>query len=239
MISILGFLIVLSVVQTTMARTRTQIVWGRKGKALVSERLGPGIGGVLGINQCTRSYCEERWHTVPSIAMTGTFTYRFIPNFGMFVDAHIGHLGAQARGLHRDGGVLFGATGGGEFHLPVGKWLDPYAGFGVGYALLGLYGERDDPVYVGVPDYNVRFHGLNLEMRFGVDFYFIKRAPTFSLGPQLRVGLPVWLKTCWQDGEAHDCSSPDRLEDPRHPHYYRHHDWPFLVHFGVAVKYGF
>lgn len=226
----------------TPAAARAKIVWDRTGGPVWSQRSGPGIGGVLGINQCLREYCDHHWDTVPSIALTGMFIYRFMPNFAIFVDAHIGHLGARLdpRFYEHDGGVLFGATGGGEFHLPIGTWLDPYVGFGMGYSFLGLFGKYKD--VNSNPDYSMRLHGLNLEMRTGIDFFFVKKAPTFSLGPQFRIGFPVWLKACWGDGPADQCTDPDNLYDNRDPRYrlgFHDHESPYLFHFGVAAKYGF
>jgi hypothetical protein len=85
----------------------------------------------------------------------------------------------------------------------------------------------------------MRLQGLNFELRTGVDFFFVRKAPTFSLGPQFRLGLPVWLKGCWDDGPGHGCYDRDDFDDPRPVHRELRNDPPLLFHLGIAAKYGF
>jgi hypothetical protein len=228
----LGFFGVLLVAAPTAAGP--DIVLSPTGGPVWAMRTGPGVGGVLGINQCFRDYCNHHWDTLASISATGMFIYRIMPNLAVFVDVHIGHLGADSQYYKNDQGVVFGATGGAEFHLPIGGWFDPYVGFGMGYAFLGLFGEMENVPWLSDIEAKNKLHGLNFEMRFGADFFLLGNVPTFSLGPQFRIGFPLWLTHCWERGDLDDCVQREDFE-PR----LDGDDSPFLFHFGVAAKYGF
>ncbi len=204
------------------------------------NRVGPGLSFGLGLNGCARDYCDRDLDTGASIGATFGFFWRIIPNLVVFGELHTGHIPADMDryagiwDVDNDNVFAFQATGGAEFHLPLTGWVAPYAGFGMGFAYLGIWGDFDI-------DNDEEFHGslrgLDFQLRFGADFYPFSRVPSLSLGPVFYFGLPYWVKACWEqefgDGDR-ECDDPDDepfdLDDD---------DTPFIVFIGVGMRYGF
>ncbi|MCP4602918.1 MAG: hypothetical protein GY847_20785 [Proteobacteria bacterium] len=210
--------------------------WDLTGGPPWENRTGPGIMIAVGGNDCTDEHCDDMWDTsfFGSIAGTIGFFYRIIPNLVLLVDIHFGYVntdmkineGRDKYSLDDDSGFLFQAVGGAEFHGPITGWLDAYVGLGIGFSLLNTRGDKPN----NSGEYHESLRGVNFELRTGVDIYPFSRIPTFGTGPFFRLGLPYWAKGCIQDGNLESCNDPDDMS---------FNALPFLVHFGLAFKYGF
>ncbi|MFO8071796.1 MAG: hypothetical protein R6V85_07965 [Polyangia bacterium] len=228
--------------------------WDITGGSAWEKRTGFGVAAGLGGVDCTDDYCDHTWDT----SFFGSFAgfaggyWRPISNLVISVDAGMAYVNTDVDGWWRDAdidddrGMLFQLIGAGSFHAPITGWMDAHLGLGIGYAYLGFWSDVDGF------DIHTTHHGLDFELRTGADLYLFSSAPTFALGIYFRLGMPVWIRACYDVEDAgtfgvpeeKDCDDPDDLEqslqDPR-PGYYAYDidEGPFLVHFGIAVKYGF
>ncbi len=222
------------------ASAQRQVAFDITGGPAWQLRTGPGVMLTLGGNTCLREYCDEVWDTgfFGSFGASYGFFYRIIPNAVAFAELHTGYIHTEreidplGNPLRDDGGFLFQLTVGGEFHLPVTGWLDPYAGLGIGFAHLGLDAEYKDQKNDTIKD---SFNGFNFEMRVGVDVYPISSLPTLGVGPQMRLGLVAWPDqgVCSDNdltGLEDQCGNDSAAVGA---------DRPFLFHLGLAAKYGF
>jgi len=216
------------------------------GGAPWQARVGPGLSASVGINGCLRDYCDDAWDTGASIGATVGFFYRIIPNLVVFAEIHTGHIPADFDGnrwggwadVDNDNGLAFQVTGGAEFHLPLAGWVAPYMGFGMGFAYLGVWGEVDDLPGDQDGDFHGSLRGLDFQLKFGADFYPFSRVPNLSLGPVFNLGLPYWIKGCWkQDFGPDDDEECDDVDDE--PFDIDDDETPFILYFGVLLRYGF
>jgi hypothetical protein len=222
--------------------------WSIKGGEAWSNRVGPGIHLVIGGNTCTDDYCNYEWDTnmLGSIAATGGFFYRIIPNLVVLGELHTGYINTDNFFFDNAAGFLFQATVAAEYHIPIIDWIDIYFGLGVGYAYLGLWGEWDMDYQVSTnrrwrkeEDYHEALHGINTEFRTGADCYPFKKLPSIGFGFLFRVGFTGWPGACVDgDNVNGKCGNPDDLE--KEDLLYSDLDnLPFLIHIGIAAKYGF
>ncbi|MCP4679679.1 MAG: porin family protein [Deltaproteobacteria bacterium] len=213
------------------------------GGAPWQARVGPGLNFSLGLNGCLRDFCDDTLDTSVSIGATAGFFYRIIPNLVVFGEIHTGHIPTDigdtvfgfGADVDSDNGFAFQLTGGAEFHLPLAGWVAPYMGFGMGFAYLRVGGEVDYPGNEN-EDFHGSLKGLDFQLRFGADFYPFSRVPNLSLGPILNVGMPLWLEQCIDDGDDEECDDPDDFPEPWE---IDDDDTPFIVFFGVQMRYGF
>lgn len=225
---------------TEPASAQRQVSFDITGGPAWQLRTGPGVMLSLGGNTCLREFCDEVWDTgfFGSFGASYGFFYRIIPNAVAFAELHTGYIHTEreidpsAEKLKDDGGFLFQLTVGGEFHLPVTGWLDPYAGLGIGFAHLGLSAD-----YKNQPGDEIRdsLNGFNFEMRVGVDVYPISSIPTLGIGPQMRMGFVAWPDggVCSDNGMLglkDACGDDSELKGEERP---------FLFHLGLAAKYAF
>jgi hypothetical protein len=204
------------------------------------NRVGPGLSFSLGLNGCLRDYCDDVWDTGASIGSTVGFFYRIIPNLVVFADLHTGHIPVDYDSpvdVDKDNGFVFQATGGAEFHLPVTGWVAPFAGFGMGFAYLGVWGKYD---IQNSPEFHGSLRGLDFQLRFGADFFPFSQAPSLSIGPVLYWSIPHWITMCSKDERINydECDDPDDMLDNAFLNNYDD-DLPFILYFGVAGKYKF
>ncbi|MDJ0765467.1 MAG: hypothetical protein QNJ97_20975 [Myxococcota bacterium] len=205
------------------------------------NRTGPGLSFSLGINGCAREYCDDVWDTGASIGATLGFFYRVIPNLVIFADIHTGHIPVDydsglpfgVGDLDDDNAFVFQATAGAEFHLPITGWLAPYAGFGMGFAYMGVWGDIE-----GGGDLHGSLRGVDFQLRFGADFFPFSRIDNLSFGPALYFGLPYWSKMCYEVESDlvnnDDCDDPDDMVGDDYDD-----ELPFIVYFGIMGKYHF
>jgi hypothetical protein len=223
------------------AAAQSTIAWDITGGREWQGRTGPGIMAGIGGNDCTDDYCDDYWETsfFGSIGGTLGFFYRIIPNAAVFLDAHLGYLNTSMDGADDDKGMLFELVAGGEFHVPATGWLDPYVGFGIGFAFLGGWADSDNgyngPWGNPVSDTELyqSLKGVDFELKFGVDVYPFSSVSNLALGPMFRLGMPYWVEGCYEldtpAGNTDDCDDADKIFDDN--------DLPFLVHFGLYMKY--
>ncbi|MDD5309260.1 MAG: outer membrane beta-barrel protein [Deltaproteobacteria bacterium] len=228
------------------AAAQSTIAWDITGGREWQNRTGPGIMAGIGGNDCTDHYCDDhRWDTsfFGSIGGTLGFFYRIIPNAAVFVDGDLGYMNTSLDNMDDDKGMLFELVAGGEFHVPATGWLDPYMGFGMGFAYLGgwattkIHGNQ----YIHSLDYYESLKGFDFEIKIGVDVYPFSSVPNLALGPMFRLGMPLWLDVCIDIEDGYDeCKSPDDMEDELQAYRvgdFDKGDLPFLVHFGLYMKY--
>lgn len=206
--------------------------WEFTGGAPWQNRVGPGIMLGMGGNSCTGETCDDfDIEFGGSFGATVGFFYRVIPNLSLFADVHFGYLNSDIDLLDDDSGFLFQGIAGAELHIPLTDWLDTYLGLGLGYAYLAGNGES------GSADGHLDLKGFDFELRFGTDVYPFSRVPTLGAGLLFRFGMPVWLEACQEIDTPFGDSS--RCDDPDEFAWFDDDEPPFLVHFGMALKYGF
>ena len=227
-----------------LAAPKTSQAFDVTGGRVWEDRVGPGIGVSLGLNGCAGDYCDRVWGTGAGFGSTVGFYWRVIPNLVVFGDFHFGHLSVHAADpyfrewdVHNENGFVFQTTGGAEFHLPITNWVAPYAGMGIGFAYLGVWG--DDYRHRDYRGFHYSLRGVDFQLRFGADFYPFRKVPNLGLGPMLHVGIPAWITACWEedwDG-VHRCDDPDSFVhgDIR----FREGYSPAIVYFGAGMRYGF
>jgi len=211
--------------------------WSLTGGESWEGRTGLGLMLGVGGNDCTDDYCSELWDSrfLGSIGgFVGVF-YRLIPNLSFFADFHLGYIRTTPSWAEDDRGVLVQITAGGAFHAPITGWLDAHLGLGLGFAHLGMHGTLVDDGR----DAGGKLNGFNIEARFGADVYLFSAVPTLGLGPYFKLGFPIWAKQCVerldQGRQLDECGDAGDFDEPR----LRKEDLPFLVHFGIAARYGF
>jgi len=200
------------------------------------DRTGPGFGAALGINGCTRDWCDD-WDTTASIGTVLEFFWRVIPNVVIFFDLHIGHIPADADAFFVDDDDVMALqlTTGAEFHLPVAAWVAPYIGLGFGYAFWGVWGESDVMGLMS-EDFYLGLHGVDFQLRFGADFYPFSSMHNLAIGPALYVGMPYWVEMCIDiDKGIDECDEPDDMMG----YDTDQEDLPIIVFFGGMLRYGF
>ncbi len=229
---------VLCFVAFIIGTPRTALAFDVTGGSTWQDRVGPGISFSVGLNGCARDYCDDVWDTGVSIGATVGFFWRIIPNLVVFGEMHTGHIPADADRFYRlgevdnDNAFAFQATAGAEFHLPLTGWVAPFAGFGMGFAYLGLWGEYD--TVISDEEFHNSLRGLDFQLRFGADFYPFSRVSSLSLGPVFFFGLPYWTNACWEVDGDRECDDPDDL-----PFDIDDDDTPFIIYIGVGMRYGF
>ena len=239
---VINSIILMTILLATPTATKAFDVTG--GRAW-EDRVGPGLTVSIGLNGCARGYCDEVWGTGASFGSTVGFYWRVIPNLVIFGDSHFGHIPVDVRhsryfrdwDVYHETGFVFQTTGGAEFHLPITDWVAPYAGMGIGFAYLGMWG--DDYTHRVHRGFHYSLRGIDFQMRFGADFYPFKKVPQLGIGPLLQVGIPAWITACYeQDWDGYKrCDDPDSLAlgDIRVRDGYS----PIIVYFGAGMRYGF
>lgn len=215
--------------------------WTLDGGPVWQKRTGPGASLALGGTTCTGDFCDTTLdvNLFGSFAGTFGFFYRVIPNFVAFAEINTSYINTGMMEMQEDKGFLFQFVVGGEFHLPVTGWLDPYLGFGFGYALLRAkaynpgQGEEEEEV--------VSYRGVDLEMKLGVDVFPFSQVPNLSLGVLFRMGFPVWTSACIRgDVTEKYCTDPEVLVNTMPVTGWDYVDQtPFLVFIGLTAKYVF
>lgn len=210
----------------------TSGTWDITGGLPWKNRVGPGVMLALGGNDCTDEMCDDDFDTSfgGSFGATAGFFYRFLPNLSAFVDFHFGYINSDVEGMRDDKGFLFQTIVGAEFHAPITGWLDAYLGLGIGFAYLRGTGE----LVTTDADTSEDFKGVDFELRIGADVYPFSAVPTLGAGLMFRLGMVHWPTTCFDDG-----TSSKECDDPGDAYWVEKDDLPFLVHFGMTVKYGF
>jgi hypothetical protein len=220
----------------TAAAQDAEVGWDITGGQSWDGRTGLGLMAGLGGNDCTDDYCSELWDTrfFGSIGgFVGVF-YRLIPNLSVFADFHLGYVNTDTSWGEDDGGMLIQFLAGGEFHAPITGWLDAHLGLGIGFAHLRTHSALDDGTEV-----RGSLNGFDIEARVGADVYLFSEVPTLGLGPYFKLGFPVWLGQCLEGlGGADGCGDPGDFDDLGQSGL-KKDDLPFLVHFGLAARYGF
>ncbi len=218
------------------AAQNAEIGWEITGGEAWENRTGLGLTIGVGGNDCTNDHCTEFWDTrfFGSIGgFVGAF-YRLIPNLSVFADFHMGYINTDTSWGEDDGGMLIQVIAGGEFHAPITGWLDAYLGLGLGFAHLRAHATLDDD-----SEAETSLNGFDIELRFGTDVYLFSSAPTLGIGPYFRLGFPIWVTQCLKGiGGLDECGEAGSYDDLDLSGLNKD-DLPFLVHFGLAAKYGF
>ena len=225
--------------------------WSITGGEAWEGRTGFGVMLALGGVDCTKDFCDKTWGTKFMGSFEGIigFYYRLIPNLSFFLDFGLAHMNTDFTEVPEadDGaGVLFHFVGGAAFHAPITGWMDAQLGFGIGFARMKLETIIEQATQPTEAEVLTKHLGVDFELRFAVDIYLFSAAPTFAVGPYFKLGLPYWVKTCYESqvddvftfGDA--CGSPDDIEQETSlARTWHFDDTPFLIHFGLDAKYTF
>jgi hypothetical protein len=231
--------------------------WSITGGEAWEGRTGFGVMLGLGGVDCTDDFCNKTWGTKFLGSFEGIIGlyYRVIPNLSFFLDFGLAHMNTDFAEINEadDGrGVLFHFVGGGAFHAPITGWMDAQLGFGIGFARLkALTTVTQTPPAQDVEVVSKHL-GVDFELRFAVDIYLFSAAPTFAVGPYFKLGLPYWVKVCYDSPPAQagtqifaagdSCGSADDIEQETSDasgRTWHFDDTPFLIHFGLDAKYTF
>lgn len=222
------------------SEAQSNVGWDITGGQVWEDRVGVGVLAGLGGVDCTDDYCERYWDTkfIGSIEGVAGIYWRIIPNVVVLIDFSLGYVNADIDRPHIDDdrGATFQVVAAGEFHAPISGWLDAYVGLGIGFAYLGFWAEEEP----GAHEFHHALKGLDFEFRTGADLYLFSSAPTLGMGPYFKLDFPVWLAACVEtEGAPDDCDHPDDIADNDYYDGYHFDELPFLVHFGIQLKYGF
>ena len=237
--SIAVLALVLSIASTSAA------VVNPSGNPIWTERSGLGVTLGIGGGDCFREYCRYTWDTsmFPSVALFVGMMYRLNTNWVFFGEFHNGFANSRQPFRFIDNAdseyktswmLFFDFTAGAEFHLPTTGWLDLFLGGGIGFAYLGGWAE-DGPL----PDTHHSLKGFNFQIRGGMDLYLFSAAPNFSLGPMIKVGLPIWGQACVEEDGNEICHGRGDFDDFHSDTGIKKGELPFTLFLGFISRYVF
>jgi len=225
--------------------------WSITGGEAWEQRTGFGVMLGVGGVDCTKDFCDKTWGTKFFGSFEGIVGayYRLIPNLSFFLDFGLAHMNTDFTEVPEadDGrGILFHFVGGAAFHAPITGWMDAQLGFGIGFARMKLLTTVTQASPAEDVEVSTKHLGVDFELRFAVDIYLFSAAPTFAIGPYFKLGLPYWVKVCYDSpfadvfANGDSCGKPDEIEQETSPDRTWHFDeTPFLIHFGLDAKYTF
>jgi hypothetical protein len=248
--------VLFSLALASPAAAQVSASWDITGGEAWEERTGFGMMIGFGGVDCTKDYCNKTWGTKFFGSFEGTVGafYRLIPNLTFFLDFGLAHMNTdftEVEGADDGRGVLFHFVGGGAFHAPITGWMDAHLGFGLGFAWMKLKTEIEQAAPAEPVEVSTTHKGVDFEFRFGADIYLFSAAPTFSVGPYVKLAIPYWVSVCYDSpsgdvfAEGKHCGKPDDIEkDTYNPNDPSSRSWnfdetPMLIHFGLAAKYVF
>jgi hypothetical protein len=135
---------------------------------------------------------------------------------------HYGFLNPVKDGLREEYADFAAALLEARVHFGI-KRFEPWFGFGMGYAMTHVQGERRSPPG---QDVAVALHGVGFGLATGFNIYVWNH---LSVGPFFRAVMGLWPTVCYSVGRDSEC---ERLDD----HYGEaFDDVPHLISFGATI----
>jgi hypothetical protein len=157
----------------------------RQTSGIVAE-LGVSVHGLT-----ETGYAESHGVELdPLIGLSMAVLGRPYPWFSAGVILHYGFLYAQSDAYEEEGSGFFSFLVGVRGHVPF--WiLEPWLGFGMGYALAHTYGSGDWPV--GEARGHVSLHGIGFGLDGGIGVYV---TDNLHIGPFFRLIFGIYPTAC-------------------------------------------
>lgn len=177
----------------------------------------------------------------PLVGLAVAGYYRFIDWVSVGLVVHYGFLGTDFENVDHSSSGFLGILAEVRGHLPVSR-VDPWVGFGIGYAMTFAAAEGDvDIPFLGDVDYDGRLvlHGVGIGLSAGVNVSITER---FAIGPYFRLIFGAYPTGCYEaDVGSQHTDECDDVEDLYHDTLNTNDpaDLPHLWVVGVDVSYTF
>jgi hypothetical protein len=177
----------------------------------------------------------------PLVGLSVAGYYRFIDWVSVGLVVHYAFLGTDFDNVDHSASGFLGILAEVRGHLPVSR-IDPWVGFGIGYAMTFSSAEGDvDIPFIGSVDYDGRLmlHGVGIGLSAGMNIFVTER---LALGPYFRLIFGAYPTACYQADVENDhtdeCDDVEGLyEDTLNAS--EPHDMPHLWVVGIDVNYTF